>query len=190
MKRKRNAEAVLLYTHTSQQTVKYTQTSMPSPVTISQYDPELAAIICDAISGGASVATACNGICDPATWYRWVNVAPGCYEMYQRARQSRAHARFESLDQVLSAMDAGLIDAAQARVKMDAIKWQTAKENAVHYGDKQQLELSGPGGGAVETAFTVRFVAGPSTLQQQGIQPALEPVTIEALPVAADQSTD
>jgi hypothetical protein len=61
--------------------------------------------------------------------------------LYARAREIRADARFERVDQVIEDMRAGVVDAQQARVEIDAIKWQAAKEAPSRYGDR--LEVAG-----------------------------------------------
>ncbi|RRU17834.1 hypothetical protein EGJ34_06760 [Stenotrophomonas sp. 278] len=56
-----------------------------------------------------------------------------------RARASRADARFERLDEIMEEVRTGKLDPSAARVMMDAIKWQSGKENAKRYGEKLQL---------------------------------------------------
>lgn len=75
------------------------------------------------------------------TIYTWLGKYADFAENYARARQLRAYRRYESVDKVTDDLRAGLIDSNQARVLIDAIKWQTGKENPKVFGDK--LELSG-----------------------------------------------
>ena len=56
-------------------------------------------------------------------------------QQYARAREARADARFESIDDIVARMLAGKINDRQARVAIDALKWQAGKENAKRFGD-------------------------------------------------------
>lgn len=98
----------------------------------------------------ASVATACDGICAPRTFWRKLRADPELVAAYEKAREIRADARFESIDSVLGALSASKIDAQQARVMVDAIKWQCGIERPKRYGDKLATTISGPDGGAVQ----------------------------------------
>lgn len=69
-------------------------------------------------------------------------------ENYARGREARADARFEKLDDIMDDLKTGAIDAQQARVMMDAIKWQTGKEKAKVYGDK--VAVTDPDGGPLK----------------------------------------
>lgn len=73
--------------------------------------------------------------------YSWLGKHADFAEKYARARHLRSFRRYEQVDQIGEDMRAGLIDAQQARVLIDAIKWQTGKENPKVFGDK--LELAG-----------------------------------------------
>lgn len=121
-----------------------------------QFTPELGERVCARIAEGRSVRAACTGDGFPSwrTFMRWLatkdpelavgeegKVGPfdALRQHYARARELRADARFESLDNVMADLRAGKIDAQQARVLMDAIKWQTGKENAKRYGEAVTL---------------------------------------------------
>jgi hypothetical protein len=62
---------------------------------------------------------------------------------YVRAREYRADARFEKADDVIQELREGKIDAQSARVMLDNIKWQTAKEAPKRYGDKLDVTTGG-----------------------------------------------
>lgn len=76
-----------------------------------------------------------------ATIYAWLGKHAAFAEKYARARALRAFRRYESVDKVIEDLRAGLIDHNTARVQIDAIKWQTGKENPKAFGDR--LELAG-----------------------------------------------
>lgn len=115
----------------------------------STYTQEIADRICEAIAQGDSVAKIgeTEGMPDARTIFRWLASNAGGSEedpasfrqQYVRARASRADARFERLDEIMQKVEDGKLDPAAARVMMDAIKWQSGKENAKRYGDKVQL---------------------------------------------------
>lgn len=86
------------------------------------------------------------------TIYTWLGKHADFAENYARARQLRSYRRYESVDKVTEELRAGLIDSNQARVLIDAIKWQTGKENPKVFGDK--LELAG----SKDSPLTVQVV--------------------------------
>lgn len=75
--------------------------------------------------------------------YLWLQKYPAFMERYTRAREIRAYRRAESADQVTEDMRAGKIDAAQARVELDKIRWQAGRENSRVFSEKHQVEHSG-----------------------------------------------
>lgn len=111
------------------------------PAKPTRFNPEIAERICVRIAEGRSVRSACSGDGFPAwrTFMRWLasegEQFDALRQQYTRARECRADARFESLDRVIYELKLGKIDAQAARVMMDAIKWQTGKENAKRYGE-------------------------------------------------------
>lgn len=115
----------------------------------SSYTQDLAERVCVLIAQGDSVAKIgeMDGMPDARTIFRWLASNAGGDEddpasfrqQYMRARASRADARFERLDEIMELVGKGKLDPAAARVMMDAIKWQSGKENAKRYGEKVQL---------------------------------------------------
>ena len=55
-------------------------------------------------------------------------------------------------------------DPARARLKCDNIKWEAARVCRKLYGDRQEIEHSGPDGGPIATNIIVRFVDPRDTL--------------------------
>lgn len=96
--------------------------------------------ICENIAMGDSVLQACEkaGISDKAFYKRLIR-DDKAVELYMRARATRAHARHESVDAIKEELRLGLIDPNTARVLLDAVKWQSGKENAKVYGDSTIL---------------------------------------------------
>lgn len=103
-----------------------------------------------------------RGICGdpgmpPASTVRgWVvDDRHGFAERYARARMLQA----DSLaDETIEIADDLTEDAQSRRVRVDTRKWLIGKIHPAQYGDRAQVEHSGPGGGAIPTELTVRFV--------------------------------
>ncbi len=110
----------------------------------SEYTDEIGSAICTRIIQGDSVRTIGSDPDMPATAtiMKWLSRHPSFVEQYVRARELRAHARFESVDAIMDELRAGTIDANQARVMIDAIKWQCGKESPKVYGDRLELNAS------------------------------------------------
>lgn len=157
------------------------------------YEIDIATVICEQISQGATINEACDaGKIGKSTWFRWLNSLPDLWEMYARARETRAHARFERLDEVVAQMRRKEIDPQMARVEMDAIKWMCGKENARHYADKQTVEVSGPDGRPVATGLTLEFLAPLALAAAEHVaasrpaEPILSPITYDHEPQPTD----
>lgn len=118
------------------------------------------------IAEGMSVASIAevDGMPTARTIFKWLARGEGgepddpasFVHQYARARASRADARFERLDDVMLKLEQGLIDPAAARVIMDAIKWQTGKENYSKYGEK--VEVNNKHSGSVGFSLTINPV--------------------------------
>lgn len=104
------------------------------------YTPELADTICERV-----IMRPLHKVCDDAdmpsesTVYAWLAKHAEFSEKYARARAIRAFRRAEQVDQVREDMRSGVIDAQVARVEIDAIKWQTGKENPRVFGERLAL---------------------------------------------------
>lgn len=101
---------------------------------------EKAATVCDLIVVGNSVEKACAAArYNPRYFYEELSKSEKLHKEYMHARETRAHARFESVENTIIDMRMGKIDAQQAKVELDAIKWQTSKERGKIYGDSTIL---------------------------------------------------
>lgn len=110
-------------------------------------DEQLAGDLCDRIAEGMSLREAgeSSGL-EPTKFLRMLSKEDDdgpLVRQYVRARASRADARFEKVDEIMALLRAGRIDPNSARVMLDAIKWQSGKENAKRYGDKLDLTTNG-----------------------------------------------
>jgi hypothetical protein len=111
----------------------------------SSYTPEVAQVICEQVAAGSNLLRICSDALMPNrdTIYKWLDSNPLFSDNYARAREKRADARFDKMDQVILDMRAGSIDASQARVEIDTLKWQAGKENWKKYGDRQDVNITG-----------------------------------------------
>lgn len=116
--------------------------------------PEQFTAVCDGISQGGSLRSSCKEA--EVSTQRFLRALASDEDgartaQYMRAREARADARFEKLDEILEDLRSGVIDPQQARVMMDAIKWQTGKEKARVYGDK--VEVAGDPDKPIKISF-------------------------------------
>lgn len=113
-----------------------------------------AAALCDLISQGESVREAARRVdMEPTMFYRMLADTENAALMkqYLRARETRADARFEYIEELKVMLLARAIDPNSAKVLIDATFRQIGKENAKRYGDKVEVEQTG------EVTHTLRF---------------------------------
>lgn len=75
------------------------------------------------------------------TIFQWLMDDEEFSDQYARARERRADARAERIDELADEVKTGVLGHLEARVIIDAEKWQAGKENSKRYGDK--LDLTG-----------------------------------------------
>lgn len=104
----------------------------------SLYTDELAQEICERISCDESLASICREEGKPhmATVFRWLEKHESFREQYARARVWQAETQADQGKEIRDAIKKGELDPAQARVILDAIKWEAGKRNPAKYGDK------------------------------------------------------
>lgn len=76
------------------------------------------------------------------TVYNWFASDKEFLDNYARAREDRADARADRIDEIVVELMEGKITSDVARVAIDTYKWQAGKEKPTRYGDKQQVELT------------------------------------------------
>lgn len=104
------------------------------------YSEDLADKICESISTGLSVKKACieHGVSE-RSFFIWLGKHDYIVQQYTRARAIRADARFESSEQIMDDLRAGIITPDVARILFDEVKWKTGKESAMVYGDSKVI---------------------------------------------------
>jgi hypothetical protein len=104
----------------------------------SGYTATLGKTICDLVARRVPLVeiVEMSGMPCADTVYRWKRTIPEFSEMYARAREHRADARQDRIDEIARKLEAGDLDPNAARVLIDAEKWQMAKEKPRTYGDR------------------------------------------------------
>lgn len=117
---------------------------------VSTYTPELGERILERISCGESLVTICQDKDMPGrtTVMRWVNQDPVFRDNYCAATRDRMHSYAE---QIVEIADDPEIDPNVARVRIYARQWVMARLDPRKWGDKVAAEISGPGGGPIQT---------------------------------------
>ena len=141
------------------------------------YSPEIAAKICERLADGWSLRQICgeDDMPDKATVLRWIPKHPEFRDQYARAREAQAEFW---LDEILEIADDGTNDWVErenkdgsktevvdqehinrSRLRVDSRKWIMSKLMPKKYGDKVDLQHSGPEGGPIETVTRIELIA-------------------------------
>lgn len=138
----------------------------------STFTDEIAAEICQRLAEGESLISICNDAHMPTKsgvmkWL-WDGKHGEFVDQYARAREQQAEILADS---ILTESDKAQDNetAAAARVRVDARKWIASKLLPKKYGDRQALEVSGPGGGPIKSESVNRMIAD-ETLRAQASQ--------------------
>lgn len=110
------------------------------------FTPVLAERICTKVAEGMGIERIgeLEDFPDASTIYRWMAKDGAEYdafrEMYARACELRAGARFEKLREIGDKLLEGKLDPQAARVAADIEKWSLAREAPKKYGDAMTLK--------------------------------------------------
>lgn len=102
------------------------------------------------IESGESERSACEKVGMNRATFRSAAMRHGAADQYARALAALAEEQVERLECAIQDMRDGVIDAAQARVEIDARKWFASKFLPKKYGERVQQEISGPDGGPIQ----------------------------------------
>lgn len=138
----------------------------------SSYTDELADTICEGLINGRSLRSICadDDMPGTSTVMRWLASNEQFRDQYARARELQADA---IADEILDIADDGSNDwmerhnsdgenigwqfngeaARRSQIRIDARKWMAGKMRPKKYGDKAQLEHSGPDGGPIVVSW-------------------------------------
>jgi hypothetical protein len=81
--------------------------------------------------------------CNNDTFFNWLSESKSLADRYMRARENRADARFEKIDEVIDDVKAGMLETDKARIVIDTMKWQMGKEKGSVYGVKADITSKG-----------------------------------------------
>lgn len=142
----------------------------------SDYSDELAARICAELVEGHSLRSICRRDDFPAisSVMKWLANNSTFAEQYARAKEEQAdtladeiveiadEAIYENVevDGVLLGVRFDSTAVARNRLRVDARKWAASKLKPKKYGERQQMEHSGPDGGPIETVTRIELVPG------------------------------
>lgn len=117
-----------------------------------EYTPEIGAEICELIACRVSLDAICKLENMPAqsTVYRWLQAVDSFRDAYGRAREFRAQARADKIDELHDRLARGEIEPNAARVLFDMERWQASKERPNTYGDNIKTEITGANGGPIQ----------------------------------------
>ncbi len=116
----------------------------------SAYTPELGQRICELLAEGMSCLAISKlpGMKPESTIRRWAmepeKSDPDFVTRYARARVIGAHARFDRLDEITErVLNEEFEKPENARIAIDAMKWQLSKMLPAVYGERSHIEHSG-----------------------------------------------
>lgn len=81
--------------------------------------------------------------CGTEAFFRWLSESSEMANQYMRARENRADARFEKLDEIIEEVKLGTLETDKARIVIDTMKWQMGKERGTVYGAKADITSKG-----------------------------------------------
>ena len=102
-------------------------------------------VICDLIARKQTLNQVCQLSNMPSyeTVRQWILADKELFDKYARAREQRADARADRIDEITVMVIEGKLDPQAARVVIDAEKWLAGKEKPKVYGDKVTQEVVG-----------------------------------------------
>ena len=108
------------------------------------YTSELGARVCELIANGSNLFRIgednSNGLPGRTRLYEWRREIAEFENIYVRAREARADARADKIDETVQKVEDGELEPNAARVIIDAHKWQAGKEKPHVYNDKTIIE--------------------------------------------------
>jgi len=124
------------------------------------YRKEMGEEICDLIALGDNLNTISLKDEYPSrvTLYKWLRDHEDFLNNYARAREARADARSDRIDEICKKVENKTMDPQAARVIIDAEKWQAGKERPKRYGDRVHNVHAGVDDSPIDHKVTVEFV--------------------------------
>lgn len=140
------------------------------------YNADIADKICSRVASGDNPKKIAkdDGMPEEQTIYKWLIRHGDFSEKYTLARERRADARSDRIDDYKEQVLQGKIPADVARIVIDTEKWQAGKENPKRYGERTIL--------AGDKDNPLQFIAtrlDEAIARRNTIDVTPEPLTIE-----------
>lgn len=113
---------------------------------LSEYKYELCVEICKRIEEGENIRqilSSNKAYPDFTTWCRWKNEHDELRNLYTSSIQNKAEMIDAIIDETLDDVKTKKLEAPQARVIIDTLKWKAAKYYPKMFGDKVDLTSDG-----------------------------------------------
>lgn len=111
----------------------------------SEYDFELCKTICDEVANGENIISILKEHSYPSwsTFRRWKNENEELRTLYVNSQQDKGIALENEIDDIMSSLKAGDMEASVGNVLIQTLKWKMAKFYPKVFGDKVDVEQSG-----------------------------------------------
>ncbi len=115
--------------------------------------------ICERMAQGETLRKICAAPDMPniTTVWKWKEADEARSKQYAHAREAQADAQFERIGAVVDDVETGVLEPAQARTMIDALKWTAGKLRPKVYGDKAVIEGPGENGAHMLNVTIQRF---------------------------------
>jgi hypothetical protein len=145
------------------------------------YTKELGTEICELVAMRVPLIHICQmpGMPCEKTIYTWKRLHPEFSQEYARAREHRADARADRIDEIAEELRTGKLDAPTARTLFDVERWQAGREKPAVYGDRIDARLADANGEPLQIQATVAVRALLEAMPE-----LMNGKLIDALPVA------
>ena len=118
--------------------------------------------------------------------YRWRVDNPAFAAAYARAREERAHARADRIDEYVEAVRLGKLDPNAARVAIAAEQWQAGREKPAVYGDRIEARLADANGAPLQASSLELAKALLQVLPSLALPAPTQVIDGEAVPVEGE----
>ena len=121
------------------------------------YTKELGAEICELTAMRVPLVRICElpGMPSERTIYTWKRLHPDFLQEYARAREHRADARADRIDEIAEELRTGKIDPPTARTLFDVERWQAGRAKPAVYGDRIDARLSDADGKPLQVTAAI-----------------------------------
>jgi hypothetical protein len=152
----------------------------------SAYSPEIGDKLCERIAmrEPLSKITRDDDMPCEATIYKWRLQYPDFAEKVAHAREHRALARADYMDEVVDDVRTGKLDPQAGRVVLESERWQAGKEMPKVFGDKLDVTSAGK---AISSASDLDIAKALARALAAQALPAPEPLDAESVPVKDEE---